>query len=45
MAGWLGGAEADAPALREHGGNKTKTAETLGITGEGLHKKLSKYGM
>jgi Nif-specific regulatory protein len=32
-------------ALREHGGNKTKTAETLGITREGLHKKLSKYGM
>jgi Nif-specific regulatory protein len=34
-----------AEALREHGGNKTKTAETLGITREGLHKKLSKYGM
>jgi Nif-specific regulatory protein len=32
-------------ALREHGGNKTKTAESLGITREGLHKKLSKYGM
>jgi Nif-specific regulatory protein len=32
-------------ALREHGGNKTKTAEALGITREGLHKKLSKYGM
>ncbi len=32
-------------ALREHGGNKTKTAETLGITREGLHKKLAKYGM
>jgi Nif-specific regulatory protein len=32
-------------ALREHGGNKTKTAETLGITREGLHKKLGKYGM
>jgi DNA-binding protein Fis len=30
---------------REHGGNKTKTAETLGITREGLHKKLAKYGM
>ena len=45
VAGWLGGAEADAPALREHGGNKTKTAETLGITREGLHKKLAKYGM
>ena len=32
-------------ALREHGSNKTKTAETLGITREGLHKKLAKYGM
>ncbi|MGZ3441122.1 MAG: AAA-type ATPase lid domain-containing protein, partial [Polyangia bacterium] len=32
-------------ALREHHGNKTKTAETLGITREGLHKKLAKYGM
>jgi Nif-specific regulatory protein len=32
-------------ALREHNGNKTKTAETLGITREGLHKKLAKYGM
>jgi Nif-specific regulatory protein len=34
-----------AEALREHGGNKTRTAETLGITREGLHKKLAKYGM
>ncbi len=32
-------------ALRDHANNKTKTAETLGITREGLHKKLSKYGM
>jgi Nif-specific regulatory protein len=32
-------------ALREHGGNKTKTAETLGITREGLHKKLAKFGL
>jgi Nif-specific regulatory protein len=32
-------------ALREHGGNKTKTAEALGITREGLHKKLGKYGL
>jgi len=32
-------------ALRDHHGNKTKTAETLGITREGLHKKLAKYGM
>ncbi|MCA9665758.1 MAG: sigma 54-interacting transcriptional regulator [Myxococcales bacterium] len=32
-------------ALDEHGGNKTQTAATLGITREGLHKKLSKYGL
>ena len=32
-------------ALREHEGNKTRTAATLGITREGLHKKLAKYGM
>ena len=32
-------------ALRDHNGNKTKTAETLGITREGLHKKLAKFGM
>jgi Nif-specific regulatory protein len=32
-------------ALRQHGGNKTKTAETLGITREGLHKKLAKFGL
>lgn len=34
-----------AEALRDHNNNKTKTAKTLGITREGLHKKLSKYGM
>ncbi len=34
-----------AEALREHGGNKSATAKTLGITREGLHKKLSKFGM
>jgi DNA-binding NtrC family response regulator len=34
-----------AEALRDHGNNKTRTAKTLGITREGLHKKLSKYGM
>ena len=34
-----------AEALREHGNNKTQTAKTLGITREGLHKKLSKFGM
>ncbi len=27
-------------SLREHGGNKTSAAKTLGITREGLHKKL-----
>ena len=34
-----------AEALRDHGGNKTRTADTLGITREGLHKKLAKFGM
>jgi Nif-specific regulatory protein len=34
-----------AEALRDHDNNKTKTAQTLGITREGLHKKLSKFGM
>ncbi len=32
-------------ALREHDNNKTATARTLGITREGLHKKLKNYGM
>ncbi|MEZ4472545.1 MAG: sigma 54-interacting transcriptional regulator [bacterium] len=32
-------------ALAEHDGNKTQTAATLGITREGLHKKLSRFGM
>jgi Nif-specific regulatory protein len=32
-------------ALRDHGGNKTRTAGTLGITREGLHKKLAKFGL
>ena len=32
-------------ALRDHGGNKTRTAETLGITREGLHKKLARFGL
>jgi transcriptional regulator with GAF, ATPase, and Fis domain len=32
-------------ALREHGNNKTRTAATLGITREGLHKKLAKFGL
>jgi Nif-specific regulatory protein len=34
-----------AEALREHNGNKTHTARALGITREGLHKKLAKLGM
>jgi Nif-specific regulatory protein len=32
-------------ALDAHENNKTQTAKTLGITREGLHKKLSKYDM
>ena len=32
-------------ALKEHGNNKTQTAATLGITREGLHKKLAKFRM
>ncbi len=32
-------------ALRENDNNKTRTAQVLGITREGLHKKLSKFGM
>jgi transcriptional regulator with GAF, ATPase, and Fis domain len=34
-----------AEALRENDNNKTRTAQALGITREGLHKKLSKFGM
>ena len=34
-----------ARTLREHDGNKTRAAETLGITREGLHKKLARFGM
>jgi transcriptional regulator with GAF, ATPase, and Fis domain len=34
-----------ARSLREHGGNKTRAAEALGITREGLHKKLARFGM
>ncbi|MFO0695592.1 MAG: sigma 54-interacting transcriptional regulator [Polyangiales bacterium] len=34
-----------AEALREHDQNKSATAKTLGITREGLHKKLRGYGM
>ncbi len=32
-------------SLREHGGNKTNAAKTLGITREGLHKKLRSHHM
>ena len=32
-------------ALRDHGNNKTAAAKTLGITREGLHKKLKQLGM
>jgi transcriptional regulator with GAF, ATPase, and Fis domain len=32
-------------ALREHGNNKTAAAKTLGITREGLHKKLKQLGI
>jgi len=32
-------------ALREHGNNKTAAARTLGITREGLHKKLRGFGI
>ena len=34
-----------AEALREHNNNKTRTAAALGITREGLHKKLAKFGV
>ncbi len=32
-------------ALKKHGNNKTQTAAALGITREGLHKKLAKYAI
>lgn len=32
-------------ALKEHNNNKSQTAKTLGITREGLHKKLKNYGL
>ncbi len=32
-------------ALREHGNNKTAAAKALGITREGLHKKLRGFGL
>ncbi|MBZ0121581.1 MAG: sigma 54-interacting transcriptional regulator [Sandaracinaceae bacterium] len=32
-------------ALREHDNNKSQTAKSLGITREGLHKKLKSFGL
>jgi transcriptional regulator with GAF, ATPase, and Fis domain len=32
-------------ALRDHSNNKTNAAKTLGITREGLHKKLRQFGI
>src|SRR5690606_41533890 len=32
-------------ALKDHGNNKSATAKTLGITREGLHKKLKNFGI
>jgi len=32
-------------ALRQHGNNKTNAAKALGITREGLHKKLRQFGI
>jgi Nif-specific regulatory protein len=32
-------------SLREHDNNKTAAAKSLGITREGLHKKLRSFGL
>jgi len=32
-------------SLRDHNQNKTNAAKTLGITREGLHKKLRQFGI
>jgi transcriptional regulator with PAS, ATPase and Fis domain len=32
-------------ALQEAGGNRTRAAELLGITRQGLHKKIKRYGI
>ena len=32
-------------ALEENDGNKTRTAKALGITREGLHKKISRFSI
>jgi Nif-specific regulatory protein len=32
-------------SLREHSNNKTAAAKSLGITREGLHKKLRAFGL
>ena len=34
-----------ATLQREHAQNTTRTAEALGMTREGLHKKLARFGM
>jgi transcriptional regulator with PAS, ATPase and Fis domain len=34
-----------ARVLGDHGGNKTRAAAALGITREGLHKKLARFGL
>ena len=34
-----------AKALSERDHNKTRTAQHLGMTREGLHKKLARHGM
>jgi Nif-specific regulatory protein len=34
-----------AESLKAHGNNKTSAAKALGITREGLHKKLKLLGM
>ncbi len=36
---------ASPQTLREHGNNKTSAAKGLGITREGLHKKLRQHGI
>ena len=32
-------------SLREHANNKTAASKSLGITREGLHKKLKSFGL
>jgi transcriptional regulator of acetoin/glycerol metabolism len=40
-----GGALASGRGLREHQNDKTAAAKALGITREGLHKKLRSFGL